>query len=179
MSDKDADAGMSGGSRNRGSKSGNNGRGAPANAVLFVCLDVERFAGTEHFVREVSDLGESVRSCPRAEGVQEIMLPGDAHDLEIRGVNTTLKASADVCRIVASRARESWSSLSATAHGSFSTMYLLTAATNPHAVSSARENWNCSNCALKFAIVCCASSATASSAAVRAPGDGYGISPSK
>jgi uncharacterized oxidoreductase len=48
-----------------------------ANAVLFVVLDVEQFAGAEHFLSEVSGLAESVRSCPRAEGVQEIQLPGD------------------------------------------------------------------------------------------------------
>jgi uncharacterized oxidoreductase len=48
-----------------------------ANAVLFIVLDVEQFAGREHFLREVSDLAEAVRGCPRAEGVQEILLPGD------------------------------------------------------------------------------------------------------
>jgi uncharacterized oxidoreductase len=48
-----------------------------ANAVLFVVLDVEEFAGTDHFLAEVSALAASVRSCPRADGVQEILLPGD------------------------------------------------------------------------------------------------------
>jgi uncharacterized oxidoreductase len=48
-----------------------------ANAVLFIVLDVEHFAGAEHFLREVGGLAEAVRSCPRAEGVQEIQLPGD------------------------------------------------------------------------------------------------------
>lgn len=47
------------------------------NAVLFIALDIEVFAGAEHFLREVSDLAAAVRDCPRAEGVQEIMLPGD------------------------------------------------------------------------------------------------------
>jgi uncharacterized oxidoreductase len=47
------------------------------NAVLFVVFDVEHFAGTEHFLNEVNGLAEFVRSCPRAEGVSEIMLPGD------------------------------------------------------------------------------------------------------
>lgn len=48
-----------------------------ANAVFFLVLDPEQFAGREHFLREVSDLAAAVRSCPRAEGVQEILLPGD------------------------------------------------------------------------------------------------------
>ncbi|HXG08397.1 MAG TPA: Ldh family oxidoreductase [Gemmataceae bacterium] len=48
-----------------------------ANAVLFIALDIDQFAGREHFLREVSDLAEAVRTCPRAEGVREILLPGD------------------------------------------------------------------------------------------------------
>jgi uncharacterized oxidoreductase len=48
-----------------------------ANAVLFIALDVEQFAGGEHFLREVSALATAVRGCPRAEGVGEIQLPGD------------------------------------------------------------------------------------------------------
>lgn len=48
-----------------------------ANAVLFIVLDVGQFAGADHFLREVTDLAEAVRSCPRAEGVEEITLPGD------------------------------------------------------------------------------------------------------
>jgi hydroxycarboxylate dehydrogenase B len=48
-----------------------------ANAVLFIVLDVEQFAGAEHFLREVSALAEAVRTCPRAEGVKEVTLPGD------------------------------------------------------------------------------------------------------
>jgi uncharacterized oxidoreductase len=47
------------------------------NAVLFVAIDVDLFAGADHFLCEVSDLAESIRSCPRAEGVSEIQLPGD------------------------------------------------------------------------------------------------------
>jgi uncharacterized oxidoreductase len=48
-----------------------------ANAVFFLVLDVDHFAGAEHFLREVSGLAALVRDCPRAEGVQEILLPGD------------------------------------------------------------------------------------------------------
>ena len=50
---------------------------ASGNAVLFIALDIETFAGAEHFLREVSDLTVAVRSCPRAEGVSEILVPGD------------------------------------------------------------------------------------------------------
>jgi uncharacterized oxidoreductase len=48
-----------------------------ANAVLFILLDVAQFAGADHFVAEVRQLAEAVRTCPRADGVAEIMLPGD------------------------------------------------------------------------------------------------------
>jgi uncharacterized oxidoreductase len=48
-----------------------------ANAVLFILLDVEHFAGAGHFLKEVNDLAAFVRGCPRAEGVAEILLPGD------------------------------------------------------------------------------------------------------
>ncbi len=47
------------------------------NAVLFILIDIGQFAGREHFLKEVGDLSEAVRSCPRAEGVQDILLPGD------------------------------------------------------------------------------------------------------
>lgn len=47
------------------------------NAVLFILLDIAQFAGTEHFLREVSELGQEVRTCPKAEGVADILLPGD------------------------------------------------------------------------------------------------------
>jgi uncharacterized oxidoreductase len=54
--------------------------GAPnlsGNAVLFVVLDVSQFTGADHFLREVTGLAQHVRSCPRAEGCAEILLPGD------------------------------------------------------------------------------------------------------
>jgi uncharacterized oxidoreductase len=50
---------------------------AVANAVFFLVLDVDQFAGSEHFLHEVTELAEAVRSCPRAEGVSEILCPGD------------------------------------------------------------------------------------------------------
>jgi uncharacterized oxidoreductase len=54
--------------------------GAPnmsGNEVLFLVLDIAQFAGAEHFLREVTGLADSIRSCPRAEGASEILLPGD------------------------------------------------------------------------------------------------------
>jgi uncharacterized oxidoreductase len=48
-----------------------------ANAVFFILLDIDHFAGAPHFLHEVGKLAAAVRDCPRAEGVQEIQLPGD------------------------------------------------------------------------------------------------------
>jgi uncharacterized oxidoreductase len=48
-----------------------------ANATFFLLLDPAAFAGADHFLHEVGDLAANVRNCPRAEGVAEIMLPGD------------------------------------------------------------------------------------------------------
>lgn len=47
------------------------------NTVLFVLFDIDRFGGGEHFLAEVGQLAGFVRSCPPAEGVTEITLPGD------------------------------------------------------------------------------------------------------
>jgi uncharacterized oxidoreductase len=47
------------------------------NAVLFVVLNPALFGGVEHFVRQTVGLTEYVRSCPRADGVPAITLPGD------------------------------------------------------------------------------------------------------
>lgn len=48
-----------------------------ANAVFFVVLDPQLFAGADHFLREVDSLAGVIRQAPRAEGVAEILLPGD------------------------------------------------------------------------------------------------------
>lgn len=48
-----------------------------ANAVLFVLFAPERFAGAEHFRREVGDLAGNVRNCPTAAPGATITLPGD------------------------------------------------------------------------------------------------------
>jgi hydroxycarboxylate dehydrogenase B len=54
--------------------------GAPnmsGNAVFFLVLDIEQFAGAEHFLKEVSGLAASVKACPKADGVQDILVPGE------------------------------------------------------------------------------------------------------
>jgi uncharacterized oxidoreductase len=46
------------------------------NAVMFILLDVARFGGVEHFLKETGALAEFVRSCPARPG-ESILLPGD------------------------------------------------------------------------------------------------------
>ena len=48
-----------------------------ANAVFFLVLDIDQFTGAEHFLKEVSGLADNVKSCPKVDGVQDIMVPGD------------------------------------------------------------------------------------------------------
>ena len=50
---------------------------AKGNNVVFVALDPALFAGREPLLREVAQLADYVRGCPRAEGVEAILLPGD------------------------------------------------------------------------------------------------------
>ncbi|MBW3598225.1 MAG: Ldh family oxidoreductase, partial [Planctomycetes bacterium] len=45
--------------------------------VFMLTIDPARFGGAEHFQQEVTDLCDFVRGCPRVEGVEEILLPGD------------------------------------------------------------------------------------------------------
>ena len=47
------------------------------NTALFVVFDPAHFGGTEHFISQTDGLTEYVRSCPRADGVAAITLPGD------------------------------------------------------------------------------------------------------
>lgn len=60
-----------------------------ANAVFFLLMDIDHFAGAAHFLKEVSALAESVRRCPRAEGVAEIVLPGEPERREAARRRTT------------------------------------------------------------------------------------------
>jgi hydroxycarboxylate dehydrogenase B len=47
------------------------------NTAVFVVFDTAHFGGTAHFVEQSDGLTEYVRSCPRADGVAAITLPGD------------------------------------------------------------------------------------------------------
>jgi uncharacterized oxidoreductase len=47
------------------------------NCVFMMVLDPGHLGGAGHFAEEVSSLLGFVRGCPRAEGVDEIVLPGD------------------------------------------------------------------------------------------------------
>jgi uncharacterized oxidoreductase len=47
------------------------------NCVFVLLIDPARFGGAEHFQSEVSQLVEYVKSCPRASGCDEIILPGE------------------------------------------------------------------------------------------------------
>ena len=47
------------------------------NSVLFVLLDVDRFGGADHFLSEVGNLTDYVRSSPPAKPSDSITLPGD------------------------------------------------------------------------------------------------------
>jgi uncharacterized oxidoreductase len=47
------------------------------NCVFMMVIDPAQLGGAEHFAKEVTDLAAFVRSCPRIEGVNEILLPGD------------------------------------------------------------------------------------------------------
>ena len=48
-----------------------------ANAVFFLVLDVNQFTGAEHFLKEVTGLANNIKSCPKADGIQDILVPGD------------------------------------------------------------------------------------------------------
>ena len=47
------------------------------NDVLFLVLDPEQFAGREALLREATSLAAYVTGCPRVEGCEAILLPGD------------------------------------------------------------------------------------------------------
>lgn len=47
------------------------------NCVFMQILNPRQFGGLEHFASEVQQLAEYIRSCPRLEGVDRILLPGD------------------------------------------------------------------------------------------------------
>ncbi|MEK6233676.1 MAG: Ldh family oxidoreductase, partial [Planctomycetales bacterium] len=47
------------------------------NCVFMQVWDPEDFGGADHFAAEVKGLAAFVRGCPRIDGVEEILLPGD------------------------------------------------------------------------------------------------------
>lgn len=47
------------------------------NCAFFLLLSPQQFGGMTHFVAEVEQLAQFVRHCPRRDGVDEILLPGD------------------------------------------------------------------------------------------------------
>lgn len=54
--------------------------GAPnmsGNAVFFLVIDIAQFAGAKHFLKEVSGLAQNIKACPKADGAQEILMPGE------------------------------------------------------------------------------------------------------
>ena len=44
-------------------------------------VDIDKFAGAEHFLREVGQLADAVRTCPRTAAARGILLPGDPERL--------------------------------------------------------------------------------------------------
>ncbi len=47
------------------------------NCVFIMLLDPAAFGGAEHFQTEVAQLADYIRSCPRVDGCERIILPGD------------------------------------------------------------------------------------------------------
>ncbi len=47
------------------------------NCVFELVIDPNHVGGGQHFAREVTCLVQFIRNCPRADGVSEILLPGD------------------------------------------------------------------------------------------------------
>lgn len=57
---------------------------ARGNNVVFLLLDPGHFAGSTALLGEATQLAEFVRSTPRAEGVDAILLPGDPERAQLR-----------------------------------------------------------------------------------------------
>ncbi len=64
-------------------------RGVPGNNVFFLAMDPARFTSNDHLFHQASELAESIRTTPRAPGIDAILLPGDPERLalEDRTVN--------------------------------------------------------------------------------------------
>jgi uncharacterized oxidoreductase len=57
------------------------------NDVIFIVLDPALFGGTQHFLTQVNGVAQHVRSCPTADGVSEILLPGDPEQRSVQERN--------------------------------------------------------------------------------------------
>ncbi len=55
--------------------------GGQGNAVVFIAINPAHLGGVPHFIAESDGLTEFVRSCPTAEGLPPVMLPGDPERL--------------------------------------------------------------------------------------------------
>lgn len=53
------------------------------NCVFAMIIDPSHFGGLEHFQAEVNQLADYVRSCPRIDGCDRILLPGDPERLTL------------------------------------------------------------------------------------------------
>jgi uncharacterized oxidoreductase len=54
---------------------------APSDGMLMIALDVGQFAPLAEFEQRVTQLVEHVKSCPKAEGFEQIHVPGEAEEL--------------------------------------------------------------------------------------------------
>ena len=55
----------------------------------MLLLDPDQFGGADAFRSEVHQLVDYVRSCPRIEGVERILLPGDPERVTLQQRTTT------------------------------------------------------------------------------------------
>ena len=53
------------------------------NCVFMMVLAPEHFGGREHYRKEVGDMAQFMRGCPRIDGVDRILLPGDPERLTL------------------------------------------------------------------------------------------------
>ncbi|MDA1053888.1 MAG: Ldh family oxidoreductase [Planctomycetota bacterium] len=74
------------------------------NCVFVMLLDPAAFGGTEHFQTEVAQLADYIRSCPRIDGCERIILPGDPErfvlaDRSVKGILLDDENWAVLCRL--------------------------------------------------------------------------------
>lgn len=74
------------------------------NCVFLMLLDPAAFGGAEHFRTEVANLADYIRECPRIDGVERIVLPGDPEravlaDRSANGIFLDDENWAALCRL--------------------------------------------------------------------------------